>query len=321
VEDNMNQNEHRMNRAGCRPITRWAGLVIVLAGLAAAEAAGQSQGAKKGTEKPFEEVTLQTRDGVQLRCTYYAGPEKKTTVPLILLHDWDSNRIELHELALFLSQSLNHSVIVPDLRGHGSSVRRQGVAEDIDREKFSRKEVESAMWDVEAAKTFLLQRNNEGKLNIEQLGVVGCGFGATLALHWAVHDWNVRNLPTYKMGQDVKALALISPEWQSRKGMNVAMPLKDQRTLGQLAALFVVGQQEPSRLRDAKRIHGAMEKARTDNHEAALPFYAADTSLQGLRLIYARGLDVPRAIALFLDQQLVQRADQLPWTDRTSPLR
>ena len=114
---------------------------------------------------------------------------------------------------------------------------------------------------------------------------------------------------------------LISPEWQSRKGMNVALPLKDQRTFGRLSALFVVGRQEPSRFRDAKRIHGAMEKAHTVNPEASLPFYAADTSLQGLRLIYAQGLDIPRAIALFIDQQLVQRADQFPWTDRTSPLR
>ena len=51
------------------------------------------------------------------------------------------------------------------------------------------------MWDVEAAKTFLMQRNNEGKLNIEQLGVLGCGFGATLAIHWAVHDWNLAICP------------------------------------------------------------------------------------------------------------------------------
>ena len=76
---------------------------------------------------------------------------------------------------------------------------------------MSRAAIESMVLDIEAAKTFLLQRNNEGKLNIEQLGVLGTGFGATLALIWAVGDWNVRNLPTYKMGQDVKAVILVSP--------------------------------------------------------------------------------------------------------------
>ena len=117
---NRNRQWTRRGWAGHSSIAQWVGLTTVLAGLMVAEAAGQDKGAKKGSEQPFEEVTLQTRDGVLLRCTYYAGPEKKTTVPLIFVHDWDSNRTELHELALFLSQSLNHSVIVPDLRGHGS---------------------------------------------------------------------------------------------------------------------------------------------------------------------------------------------------------
>lgn len=296
-------------------------LVGIVAACATSQARAQGAGAKKVPEKIFEEHTLETRDGILLRCTYYPGPEKKTTVPLILLHDWDGNRVEFHELAVFLSQNLLHSVIVPDLRGHGSSLRRKGFDEDLDRSRFNRLAVEAMALDVEAAKTFLLQRNNEEKVNIEQLGVLGCGFGATLALKWAVRDWNVQNLPTYKMGQDVKALLLISPQYQTQKGVNVAKELKDVRTLSQLSTLIVVGKQDSGRLSEARRIHNSMEKARIDDHEAALPFYPAETSLQGMKLIYAHGLDVPRSIALFLDQRLVQRANQFPWTDRTSPLR
>ena len=120
--------------------------------------------------------------------------------------------------------------------------------------------LESMLLDVEAAKTFLLQRNNEEKLNIEQLGVLGTGFGATLALNWAVRDWNVRNLPTYKMGQDVKALILISPR-QSFKGVNRELGVEGSLSLSQLSVLIVVGHTRATRYADAKRIYKAFEAA------------------------------------------------------------
>ena len=61
--------------------------------------------------------------------------------------------------------------------------------------------IESMVLDIEAAKTYLLQRNNEGKLNIEQLGVLGTGFGATLALIWAVGDWSVATCRPTRWGR------------------------------------------------------------------------------------------------------------------------
>ena len=192
---------------------------------------------------------------------------------------------------------------------------------EIDREKLSRPAVEGMMWDVEAAKSYLLQRNNEGKLNIEQLCVVGTGFGATLALNWAVHDWNVPNLPTYKMGQDVKGLILISPQYQGRKGVNAGRALKDTRTLSLLSALIIVGAEEPRRLADAKRIFNAFEKAHSTDERGAVGFYQAATSLQGPPLVYARGLGASDWIAGFIDQRLIQRANLFTWTDRTSPLK
>ena len=121
--------------------------------------------------------------------TYYPGPEKKTTVPLILVHDWKGSRTDLHSLAMFLQQSYGHTVIVPDLRGHGTSVRQRGSGRTDRPRQDEQVGLESMVLDVEAAKTYLLQRNNEEKLNIEQLGVLGVGFGATLALNWTVQDW------------------------------------------------------------------------------------------------------------------------------------
>jgi pimeloyl-ACP methyl ester carboxylesterase len=298
-----------------------AGVAVTVIGLAAAPLAAQAKKKPPANtdEKKFEDVTLTAKDGMVIRGTYYPGPEKKTTVPLILVHDWNSNRSEMHILALYL-QSLEHSVIVPDLRGHGMSVAQPGTDEPLDPDKMSRAAIETMVLDIEAAKSYLLQRNNEGKLNIEQLGVVGTGFGASLAIVWAVQDWGVRNLPTYKMGQDVKALILISPV-VAFKGVTVNMALKARNTLGQLSALTIVGQQDSRRYSDAKRIFKAFQQSRRDDVELALPFYEADTTLQGKELLYARGLEVDVWIRTFIEERLVKRGTEFPWTDRTSPLK
>ena len=126
---------------------------------AQAKAQAQAQ-AKKPADKSFEDVTLDTKDGVILQCTYYPGPEKKTTVPVILLHDWDGSRTDLHTLAIYLQVTLGHAVIVPDLRGHGNSVRLRNSETPIDRDKLNKLGIEAMLLDVEAVKGYLLQRNN-----------------------------------------------------------------------------------------------------------------------------------------------------------------
>jgi pimeloyl-ACP methyl ester carboxylesterase len=310
-------SERRARRA--RVATAICVVVVVLAAPESPLWAQAKKPAAKPAEKSFEDVTLDTKDGVIIQCTYYPGPEKKTTVPLILLHDWNGSRTDLHSLAI-LQQSLGHTVIVPDLRGHGTSVRRRGVEAPIDRDKMNRLDIESMLLDVEAAKTYLLKRNNEEKLNIEQLGVLGVGVGGTLALNWTVRDWSVRNLPTYKMGQDVKALILISPR-QTFKGVTVNPVLKDRLILSQLSLLMVAGTQDASRNADAKRIFKAFEGAHGDDDKDAVKFYEADTALQGIDLLYDRELRVPDWISGCIKSRLVDRGANFPWMDRTSPLK
>ncbi len=299
-------------------------LASVLGGLNVQPAAAQTKKApaKGPAEQKFEDTTLTTKDGVFLRCTYYKGPETKQTVPIILVHDWDSRRGELHQLALYL-QRMEYAVLVPDLRGHGNSVQVENSDTALDRGKMRRPAIEAMVLDIEAAKTFLLKENNAGKLNIELLGVLGTGFGASLALNWAIHDWNVPNLRSYKMGQDVKALVLISPQ-RSFKGTTINPALKDLRVLAQLSALVVVGGEESTVLKDAERVHQAFARAwGADNSEAvqALPFFAAETSLQATALINTPGTGVDRWIAAFLDQRLKRQQERFPWADRTSPLQ
>ncbi len=299
-----------------------AALIILVAVISPRLASAQKKGAagkKPAAELKSQDETLTTRDGVQLRCTYFPGPESKQTVPIILVHDWDSQRGELYPLAVYL-QRMDYAVIVPDLRGHGNSVHVAGVEEPLDYRKFRRTAIEASLLDIEAVKTFLLKENNAGKLNIEQLGVLGTGFGASLALNWAIRDWSVQNLPTYKMGQDVKALVLVSPV-RSFKGVTINMALRDLRILSHMSVLVAVGSEDSSAMSDAQRIHKAFDRAWGGDHPAEVRLFEANTSLQGFPLISTPGTGVDRAIAAFLDQRLKQQSDRFPWTDRTSPLK
>lgn len=284
----------------------------------------QAKRAKRGGEKKpeFEDVTLTTKDGLFLRCSYYPGADSKTTVPILVLHGWQGSRSALHPFALYL-QSLKHAVLVPDLRGHGRSTQqrnpRPGEPDlEIKADKMRRPDIERMWMDVEACKQFLMTKNNAGELNIEQLGVVGFEFGALLAIKWSAMDWNAPRLPAYKMGQDVKALALISPP-RKFQGITSQDALKNPAVRSQISMLVVAGADDSRAMGDAKRTLNAVEKFHTDKSERDLIPYFPETSLQGTKLLNARGFNVPRTIAIFINERLVKKADRFPWTDRTGP--
>lgn len=274
---------------------------------------------KKSAAKP-EDVTLTTKDGVQLHCTYYPGPETKQTVPMILVHDWEGRGKDLARVARWMQQSLNLSVIVPDLRGHGSSLRARGYSKPIDPSRFKGNAVSAMARDIEACKSFLLKKNNQGQVNIEQLGVLGTGLGRLLAIKWAVWDWSVRDLPTYKQGRDVKALILVSPN-RSFRGATVNQQLKALPVWRNISTLTIVGSEDPRSLSEAKRVHKMFERAWGDRSDEAAPLFAAPTELQDTKLLLAASTGVDRWIATFINKRLAPLGRRFPWKDRTSPLQ
>jgi pimeloyl-ACP methyl ester carboxylesterase len=285
---------------------------------------GQGEPAQRPTptrkEPPlkFEEVSLTSRDGVNIRATYYPGPESKQTACMILVHDWGESRGAWHEVAQWMQRNLRLTVIAPDLRGHGNSTTY--LDQPIDADKLRGPALAAMLLDIEACKSHLLKQNNEGKLNIEQLGVTGSGFGAILALKWAVGDWMVRDLPNLKQGRDVKALIMVSPV-RAFRGCHANDELKNLQVLGQISSLVLVGQEDRRRTSDAQSMHKIFERAWGDQAKLAAPFFAAETSLQGIELIKAPGTGVDRWLAPFIQMRLIQLGERFPWTDRTSPLQ
>ena len=63
--------------------------------------------------------------------------------------------------------------------------------------------------DVEAAKKYLLEKNNAGILNLELLCLVGAELGGIVATNWIAADWSRQDLPAFKQGKYAKALVLL----------------------------------------------------------------------------------------------------------------
>ncbi len=295
---------------------------------------GFAQAQQRKVEMPKPEIlTLTTKDRLPIKATYYAGGvqttdgankkiDNKKVVPVILIHDLDGQRAEFEGFALAL-QSLGHAVIVPDLRGHGES-----AGSDLDVKRMNKRHFEAMILDLAACKSFLLDANNKGELNIEMLTLVGCGLGASVAAHYAVYDWSLPQLPTYRQGRDVKAVVMISPE-RSVKGYTINAPLNAGVLKSEaIAVMLIVGRRDSSRA-DVAKFHKIMESGRpelTDDKERrerqSLYLFEPDTSLRSTKLLYARGLRPSPAtlVADFIRLRLTDRADFFPWQERRSPL-
>jgi pimeloyl-ACP methyl ester carboxylesterase len=318
-----------------RPIVRgaWALAFAALWGAALASPS-RGQAEKKEIPEP-EDLTLETKDGVSLRCTFYPGTAKKASAPIILVHGWEGQRGEFDGLALYL-QSLGHTVIAPDLRGHGQSTvvkTPDGDSETIDLTKFRQRDLESMVLDLERCKRFLLDKNNEGECNIEMLCVIGSELGSIVALHWAARDWNAPVLPAYKQGQDVKALVLLTPQ-QSFKGLTTREPMSHPIIRSKLSMMLVAGLEDSKGRAEAKRLHKSLESSRpkiddSDDEERRkkldLFLVEPETSLTGTQLL-SNSVKVGRGtvgsyIANFIALRLVAKQEEFAWTERKNPLR
>lgn len=287
---------------------------------------------------PARDLTLQTKvtgnfansTPVNLVCTWFAGTHEKDTVPVILLHDWRSDRTPLIPLAQHLQRELGCAVLVPDLRGHGESTSQVGNSRKLDASQFKNQEIPLASEDIEACKRFLKERHNAGELNLEMLSIVACGESTALAAGWAAADWQWPPYKGIKQGQDVKLLVLLSPVRKFETfnlGTLVKTPLfSEPKFNGLTTALFWDSRDEESE-RDAAALEAVLVKSLG-------PAPAADAADRWSQVRYSlkvvpgggvgeellsgsKGELVRNEITSFIEQKLARRASQYPWLDRS----
>lgn len=311
--------------------TAGAGLVTSGVTMSVLESLGVAQDKEEEEELPEpEDMTLETKDGVTLHCTYYGGLKGKKVVPIMMVHGWLGSRADYTALAATL-QKRNCAVIVADLRGHGESKSYKlpnGEFKSIEAEKMRAQDIERMSLDLEAMKKFLMKKNNAGDVNIESLGIVAAGVGCIVALRWTLADWTAPRLPSYKQGQDVKALVLLSPI-QTFKGVHAREAMVHPTVRSQLSVLISVGREDSKSLQEAKRVHQAFApfhntKAPADPEERFQKTHDFEmleeaTSLQGTELI-KKELKTPLEIVTFIGWRLNAKQSDYVWSERKNPL-
>lgn len=305
-------------------IRRLAVLVVVATATwlgATSHCAGQ----ESNVEVPEpEDVDLETKDGVLLKATYYAGLHEKDTPPVMLIHAYQGSRADFQELALVLQgEPYGYAVLVPDLRGHGDSTRMKGSRRQITASRLRPTDLERMVTnDLEACKSFLVDRHNNQELNIDRLAVVGAELGAAVAMNWAVVDWEWPVLATGKQGQDVKALVLISPEW-SVKGLKIDRAVAHRRVRSEVAMAMIYGADESKIAKASERLYRSLiphHPGQTDDttlEDREVFLVPVGTSLQGTQLI-GEGLNVESFIGTMIGWTCVE--PPYPWESRKGPL-
>ncbi|MBM4003916.1 MAG: alpha/beta hydrolase [Planctomycetes bacterium] len=271
--------------------------------------------------------TETTDDGVDLKFTFYPGVHKKHTIPIIIIHEYGGRRAQVHDLALSLQHLVlgecGFAVAVPDMRGHGDSVLYANAARTstIKYDKLKPVHFQNMTTDIDTVKRFLMRKNNEGELNIEQLCIIGVGeMGSMTAWRYTNYDWSYEPLPGRgKQGQDVKGLVMISPKI-SYKGMT----LKPDHPFvaSQLSTMIIRGSNDADaqKLYDQLKVkHAPLPKEEQDLiRQQDLFLVSLDAAVPGPRLLDPNnGLDVGNKIMQFLQLRLVNKRDLMRWQDRT----
>lgn len=284
---------------------------------------------------PPENVTVVTRDGVQLHLTYYPSSRRKGTdeakeiTPVLLLHDHKENRSTLTSLAQRLlavgegkRQGPAFAVVIADLRAHGESTLQQlptGATVTLDPVKLNKNVLAGmATYDMEAIRSFLVGKNDAGELNLNKLCIVGAGMGANVAANWSVQDWSAPPLAIGKQGQDVKALVLISPQW-SYNGLTFQAPMKFAPLKRNVAWLLMYGDQDKKTKDEVERIEKQLEKFHPkqppgSGQPGSLQIVNVQSKLQGGTLLSRIGQPMDDQIVQFLVQNVARKP--FPWTNR-----
>lgn len=271
--------------------------------------------------QPSEEV-VETEDGVLIGFTYYPSKRGKDAPVAIFLHGEKETGDMFEGPAKILNSDTEEvpfgfACATIDLRGFGRSTKYKlpdGTSSEIAGLKLNGKTLVDMVQDVNAVKRFLRNKNNEGKLNIERLVIFSSGFSTVVAAGFASYDWAADRVETYKPGQDVKSLIMLSP-MSAVKGFKMSDAIGASRMTSEVSLLLVHGSQETA---EAKKVSALFSK-RPKAQKSSVVTHAVDAKLVGLSL-FEDPSTLP-AFVEFIQKEVLEpsRTGKWSWSERKKP--
>lgn len=279
---------------------------VVIGALACLVAGGLRSGPAAVAAADGKRYDLETSDGVTLATWLYEPAEDaQPLATVILVHDFEGSHETVEPLAAAL-QDAGCTVAVPDLRGHGASTSRSragGRDDKLDVRQMRKADLEviaagaggrlreqsAVRGDLETVHAFLAAQAGSPP---ENLVVVGCGAGATLATLWTAADWAWPPRASGPQGQHVRALVLVSPSWAA-KGVSLQPALGTDAVKHEVAVMVVAGTED----RDAIRLFDQLKRQRPkewfDQRAGAEFTKAKEVEKPGEATLFMMQLDTP----------------------------
>ena len=305
--------------------------------------AGLLSGAQAQEEKAAEDLkprpeTLTTKDGITLAATYWPSGLKQDASVVVLLHGLNGNQLDWGGLPEKLHKD-GFAVIVVDLRGHGQSkgaspageavatknskTKTKGVKTSVDAGSLKARDYAAMVaFDLEAVKAFIFSEHQQHKLNMNKMGIVGAGLGATVAMNFAALDWLKKPHTDGPVGgqtprgQDVRALVLLTPDSEIT-GLNLPDAVKTLRLPDlQVAMLFGVGTKDKTDKGQTKKLYDSAVTPR-DKNEDRMYLKEYNSPARGTGLL-TKSPQVETNVSVFLKKHLQSIPSE--WRDRESRL-
>ncbi len=265
-------------------------------------------------KKPVvEEKTVVTEDRVELKLTYYKSISGKDSPVVVMLHGKRGTRLQWKGLASELQVKGEFAVVTVDLRGHGESSLKRAELKKTDYQAM-------AALDMEAVRDFLFEEHQRGQLNINRLGIVACDFSASVALVYTELDWGKQpydDSPNPELrtprGQDVRALALISPD-TTTPGLMANKAAGGLRGLP-IAIMIAASEKNTHDAAASKKLYDQLATKREKTENLYFEKYPED--VKGMDLVL-QDPNIRSHIFVFLDKYVKQY--QSEWRDRRSRL-
>lgn len=306
---------------------RCGGLSLSLLALLCSTSPLLAQGTAKKANV-VQQITIPTRDGLNLHATYFPSNAGQNAPVALLLHGKTSNRLvwqagmgQIPGFAQAL-QLNDFAVICLDLRLHGENISSTPPSSKSKNSGPSGRDYQAMVGlDLEGVKKFLYEEHQKRNLNMNRLAIVAADVSASVALVFTELDWSKEpydDAPIFAQrtprGQDVKALVLISPDTKV-PGLSTGSATTMLRN-GKMPVMVCVGKKDTDDKGASKKLVDQLMPKPDD--KPYVTFLQLESNLRGTDLLN-RGTGLEPQMYKFLDDHVKKVGSD--WRDRKSPLQ